>query len=345
MFHRPLPRTLEAALRDVHDANQRVRRSAIVDLARHAREAASVPIQLALQKSLTDPDPIVRAEAAYALGDAKVTDALPVLLMAIDDESPRVRQAAIDALGEIGDTRATSRLVRALRDERADVRFQAILSLSRVSDEHARESVFEMAHDDDPLVRYISVRVAEELCPGGKGAPSSQIQLDARTQEAALGWLQDIEETVRVVAAILLARGGNMAGERYLLAAVDGRVTGLDVEDEAAAVELVGVLRLQDAVPALERRAFGMLTRWRKETCSYLALVSLAKLGHERARREILRDLTAWSRDRRTMAVAAAGMARLTDATDLILGMRGDDRKADPQAVTEALGQLQASQS
>jgi HEAT repeat protein len=345
MFHRPLPRTIEAALRDVRDANQRVRRSAIVDLARHARQAAPEPIQIALQKSLTDPDPMVRAEAAYALGDAKVTAALPALLMAIDDESPRVRQGAIDALGEIGDTRATSRLVRALHDERADVRFQAILSLSRVSEEHARESVFELAHDDDPLVRYIAVRVAEELCPGGKGAPASHIELDARTQEAALTWLQDIEETVRVAAAILLARGGNMIGERYLLAAVEGRVTGLDVEDEAAAVELVGVLRLQNAVPALERRAFGMMKRWRRETCSWLALVSLAKLGHERARRQILRDLTAWSRERRTMAVAAAGMARLTDATDLILGMRGDDRKADPEAVSEALGQLQASQS
>jgi HEAT repeat protein len=332
-------------LRDVRDSNQRVRRSAIVDLARHAREAASEPIQLALQKALTDADPLVRAEAAYALGDAKVAEALPSLLMAIDDENARVRQAALDALGEIGDTRATSRLVRALKDDRADVRFQAIISLSRVSPEHARESVFEMAHDDDPLVRYIAVRVAEELCSGGKGAPSSQIALDERTMEAAVAWLQDIEETVRVAAAILLARGGNMVGERYLLAAVEGRVSGLDLEDEAAAVELVGALKLQNAVPALERRAFGMLKRWRRETCSWLALVSLAKLGHERARREILRDLTAWSRERRTMAVAAAGMARLTDAIDLIQGMRGDDRKADPEAVDEALGQLRASQS
>jgi hypothetical protein len=45
------------------------------------------------------------------------------------------------------------------------------------------------------------------------------------------------------------------------------------------------------------------------------------------------------------MAVAAAGMACLKDATDVIQGMRGDERRADPHAVDEALGQLRAQKS
>ena len=110
-------------------------------------------------------------------------------------------------------------------------------------------------------------------------------------------------------------------------------------------LEIVGECKLKSAIPALERRAFGWLRRWkRREASSWMALVSLARLGHPRARDEILQDLGAWSRDRRTMAVAAAGRAKLADATDLIQRMRGDERKADPHAVDEALGQLRASQ-
>jgi HEAT repeat protein len=345
MFNRPLPRTLEASLRDMHEASERVRRSAIVDLARHARQQLTDSIREALQKALTDKDPVVRTEAAYALGDGRVVEALPGLLMAIDDDSPQVRQAAIDALGAIGDPRAATRLVRALHDTRADVRFQSIIALGKVSPDAAREAVLGVVDDDDPHVRYIAVRVAEELCAGGQSAPGESLELEGRVEQAALGWLQDIEETVRVAASILLARGGNLAGERYLLAALEGRIAGLAFEDEAAIMEIAGKLGLQSAVPVLERRAFGWVAKLRRDTRSWLSLVSLARMGHARARAEILGDLRGWSRQRRTMAVAAVGMARMTEAADILAAMRGDEAKADPQAVDEALGQLRASQS
>jgi HEAT repeat protein len=344
MFHRPLPRTLEASLRDMRDDKERVRRSAIVDLARHAREQVSEPIQAALLRALGDKDPMVRTEAAYALGDGHVADALPALLMAIDDESPRVRQAAIDSIGAIADPRATSRLVRALKDERADVRFQAIIALSKVSPEHARECVLEAGSDDDPHVRYIAVRVAEELCSGSQGSPGSPIEVDESVEQAAMRWLEDIDERVRVASAILLARSGNLSGERFLLAAIEGRVSGLDPEDETAVLEIIGARKIERAIPALERRAFAWRRRWRPDAGSWMAVVSLARLGHPRACGQILRDLQSWSRDRRTMAVAAAGLARLADATEVIQRMRGNERQADPHAVDEALGQLRASQ-
>jgi hypothetical protein len=118
-----------------------------------------------------------------------------------------------------------------------------------------------------------------------------------------------------------------------------GRLRTPEPEDEAEAVELAGALRLDRAVLDLERRAFG-LRRLASETFAFQARVSLAKMGHARAGREILRDLSGWSRHRRTLAVAAAGRARLGEALPLIEAMRGRDDRADQAAVTDALTSL-----
>src|SRR5262249_33538193 len=75
---------------------------------------------------------------------------------------------------------------------------------------------------------------------------------------------------------------------------------------------------------------------------AWQALVSLARMGHERARAKIVRDLGSWWRDRRTLAVAAVGRARLSEARPLVEAMRGDDRRADAEAVAQTLEELGA---
>src|SRR6185369_7599740 len=117
--------------------------------------------------------------------------------------------------------------------------------------------------------------------------------------------------------AILLARAGDRAGIEVLLDVVDARVRTPEPEDEAAAVELCGELGVSAAVPGLERRAFG-LARIARETFAWQARVALARLGHARAKKEILGDLAAWSLHRRTLAVAAAGRARLVEARSIL---------------------------
>jgi hypothetical protein len=112
-----------------------------------------------------------------------------------------------------------------------------------------------------------------------------------------------------------------------------------EAEDEAAAVELLGELRIEEARPHLERRAFGFL-RLGADRFAWQAMVALARMGHARARSRIVRDLGSWSRDRRTLAVAAAGRALITEARPLIEAMRGDEGRADPSAVDVALEQL-----
>jgi hypothetical protein len=112
-----------------------------------------------------------------------------------------------------------------------------------------------------------------------------------------------------------------------------------EAEDEASAIELCGELGLEAARPGLERRAFGGALLLR-DRFAWNARVALARMGHTRACEQIVRELDAWDRDRRTLAVAAAGRARIAAARDRITAMRGDAQRADPHAVDEALEAL-----
>ena len=340
LFHRPLPRTLEASLRDLEESNKLVRRSAVHDLARHSREEATEEIVSALLKALRDEDPLVRTEAAYSLGDARARDALPALLAAVDDRASMVRQAAIDALGLIGDSRATGRLLRAIDDERPDVRFQAVIALGRVSPTEGLEGVIRAGRDEDYHVRYIAVRVAEELSRDPARDPGATLDLDPRIRNEAESWLKDDDTHVRLAAAILLARAGSDAGADMLLDVIEDLIQPVEPEDEAAAIELAATLDLREAIPGLEKRAFG-LKRLVQERHTWGARVALARMGHKRARTSIIRDLRAWSRDRRTAAATAAGHAGLVEAREQLERMRGNAELAEQDAVEEALALLQ----
>jgi hypothetical protein len=118
-----------------------------------------------------------------------------------------------------------------------------------------------------------------------------------------------------------------------------GKLSTPEAEDEAAAVELAGELGLHETVHCLARRAFGVL-RWRADPFAWQALVALARLGDARAERKIMRDLHSRDRDRRTMAVAAVGRARLASLQPVVVAMQGQPALADPSAVALTLEQL-----
>src|SRR5689334_5745484 len=110
MFRAPsLPRTLEAALRDVHSPTAKVRAEATRELVPHAEEAREKVVR-ALEACLRDEAASVRSVAAISLADIEARESLPSLLLAIEDDDAHVRQMAITALGELGDARATERL-------------------------------------------------------------------------------------------------------------------------------------------------------------------------------------------------------------------------------------------
>jgi HEAT repeat protein len=336
MFRAPsLRRTLTAALRDVGSAVAATRASAVADLVGHG-EAERHQVVAALERALSDDAPAVRSAAAVALADLRAAEALPALLFAVEDGDAHVRQMAISALGEIGDRRAGERLRRALADARPEVRFQAIIAFSRVaSPDEAIDAIALATHDADAKIRYIAVRCAEEWALGaGREMPASLV-------DRAVTLAADDDASVRVAAAIVLARSGDRRPEAILLDVVAGRIVTPEAEDEAAAVELSGELGIEAARPHLERRAFGFLG-FGEDRFAWQALVSLARMGHLRARAKIVRDLRSFFRDRRTLAVAAVGRARLGEAKHLVEAMRGDDRMADAEAVALTLEQLGA---
>jgi HEAT repeat protein len=350
----PLPRTLEAALRDATAAKPAVRADAVRDLVPHgfvdeepteAQRTAREQVLRALEAALRDDAAGVRSAAAVALADLAADEVLPALLIAVEDDDAHVRQMAINALGEIGDPRATERLRRALSDSRPEVRFQAAMAFPRVcaSRSDAIEALVHATEDSDPAVCHIALRMAEELGDPGE----SKTVVDEAVLRRARDLLEHDSALVRVAAAVVTARAGDDAGHPILVAAASGELRTPDGEDESAAIELCGELGLQDARAGLERRAFGRagLLGLRQDRYSWHARVALARMGHERAGREIVRDLTSWDKSRRTLAVAAAGRARLTAAREIIARMRGDDSLADPYAVDEALEALEHAEA
>jgi HEAT repeat protein len=342
----PLPRNLEAAFRDLGSDRAATRASAIRDVARHAQRgdatrARAIPL---LEKALKDDTaPGVRAEAAVALADVGAREALPALLVAVEDDDAHVRQMALSALGELADPRAAPRLERALRDSRPEVRYQAVIAFARVARDDGPAVATALARaldDDDAAIRYIAMRVAEEHQIDGQ--PLRDARLVARAEEL----VDSPDEAIAVVAALYLARLGRQAGTRIVLDVVAEKRRTPELEDEQACIELAGELRLTQAIPALERRAWGrrrvlrQVFAWGagdRASCAWHARIALARMGHERARAEILADLSSWRRETREAAVVAAGRARILEARGALESLGGS---VDAALVREALVRL-----
>jgi HEAT repeat protein len=340
-----LPRNLEASVRDLASTKPEVRASAVSDLVRHAREgeavrARAIPL---LVKRLTDEHPQVRAAAAVALGDLHATESVTALLVAVEDDAAHVRQMALNAIGEIGDARALPRLRRALKDLRPEVRYQSIIAFARVADRagglvtsEVDDALFEAANDEDDAISHIALRVAEERLDHGH-MPEERLLARARG-------LTDLRGSphVTLVAAILLAKSGDERGHDIILRVVRGEKIGgqaPDKEDERAAVELAGELGLAQVVQHLERRAWGV-ARFVRDTCPFHARIALARMGHDRAKKEILGELASSRREVLSGAVVSAGRARMREARDLIVKLTS--HAVDPELTREALARLDA---
>lgn len=332
----PLPRTLDAALRDAQHEKPDVRLAALVDLKRHARGGMAEAIEALVRRLRSDPEPQVRASAALAIADVEARAHLRVLVEAVGDNESAVRQMALLAVGELAEpehAEACAAAKRGLVDPAPAVRYQAVVALARLLGEAALEALLVGTRDLDPEVRHVAFRVAQEVFGGRPAA-----QLPPALLQRARGALRDDNQAVQLSAAILLAVLGEGAGSAQLVEFINARSRIKHPEDEVIAVELCGELGLSQATPGLERRAFGVLGG--RTPVSWHARVALAELGHARAKTAILRGLSAWSRDARTLAVAAAGRARLTEAREALQRMQDQPGRAEPEAVAEALAAL-----
>lgn len=335
MFQAPsLPRTLAASLRDIASKQPTVRESAVRDLVKHADDAREDVVR-ALERALREDEaPAVRSAAALGLADVGGSEALSALLVAMEDADVHVRQMAITALGEIGDSRATERLRRALSDPRAEVRFQAVIAFPRVCKDRAAvtEALLARMQDADPLVCHIALRVAEEVAERNDG------EIEPAVLDRAKDLLKHESPRVRVGAAIALARAGSRLGSKVLAALASGTIKTDEPEDEATVIELVGEMQLEAARVGLEKRAFGGI--FGRDRHAWHARVALARMGHERAIREIVQELDAWDRSKRTLAVAAIGRARIHTAEPKLRAMLAELSRVDRQVIEDALAAL-----
>lgn len=333
MLGRASPRSFDAALRDIRSERHEVRQSAAHDLTRHVDEHRA-EVVTALRDALADEHADVRAAAATALGDVTAREALDGLVEATEDGHDFVRQMALSALGELSDERTLPVLAKALDSETPSDRFQAVMGFAKTSHdaERVREVLLRATRDDDHLVRHIALRLAEER---GDGTDVEPVFV-----ERARAMLDDDSDIVRVAAAVLLGRMGRRDGAEVLAQVASREVITSEHDDEAAAIELCGELGLKAAKSALQKRAFGRVIILSSDPFAWHARVALAALGDPKAVKWVLDELTAWTRERRTLAVAAAGRARVTEARERLLAMSGDEERADPDAVSEALARL-----
>jgi HEAT repeat protein len=330
----PLPRTLEAALRDVSHERVDVRRSALHDLVRLA-EGPSRPRAIgALARALqADVHADVRADAAIALADSKGREARAELLRALDDAVLGVRQLAVLALGEAcepNDPDVLSALGSLLASEHAALRFQALIAWERLAGDETEAALVAASGDSDDEVRSMAFRLARKRFENAE--PPAELLANARAA------VDGPVTTASVTAALFLAARGERSAERTLVELLAG-TAGASEADVFAAIEAAMELGLESARPALVRRAFGLFGV-RTDTLGWQSCIALARLGDERAKLAIVRRLSAFRRDARTFAVVAAGEAGLSSARETILAFRGDPSRADPEAVEEALSRL-----
>jgi bilin biosynthesis protein len=110
-----------------------VRCAAVGAIGRIAEEKSEERAYNCLLEALTDPEAVIRTEAAALLGNMAHAPALPNLIQALQDGDGDVRKSAAIALGKIGDRSALDPLKVMLNDELTAVQVVAKLAISQLT--------------------------------------------------------------------------------------------------------------------------------------------------------------------------------------------------------------------
>lgn len=116
----------------LNNASLDVRCAVIGALGHVAQEQSDEKSCGLLVAALTDPEPLIRTEAAAALGQVNYPAALPHLILATRDADLDVRKAVINSLGKLGDRTALPTLQALLTDEAEVVRVLAKLAIAQL---------------------------------------------------------------------------------------------------------------------------------------------------------------------------------------------------------------------
>src|SRR5262245_14179770 len=125
----PLRPTFDAAIRDCGSKDPQYRAMAAEALG-HAEPDRAPAARAALLGLLADGSPLVRSNAAYALGVLGDEGAIAALVAAAKDQEPEVRVAVLDGLARLESAPLAEVATRALDDPDPEVRAVAVACLA-----------------------------------------------------------------------------------------------------------------------------------------------------------------------------------------------------------------------
>lgn len=224
----------------------RVRESASYALA--SLPAAAQGAQKPLVAALEDEGPLVRAQAARALGRAGVRKAGPALARAAADPNPSVRKAALVALGscaEPKDRYAAAPVLAALADPDPEVQAAGCEAASRLQLAAAKPALLGILAGRSELLRLAAARAllrigapeaksfAETLLGGDEGSRAEGCRLLDGTQERwakerLMALLMDPVLPVRCACARALAAQDDELGLAFLVVGAETSPDGVE---------------------------------------------------------------------------------------------------------------------
>ena len=265
-----------------------------------------------LVAALADPDPAVRARAAFALGSVQDSGAVPALVSALRDPDARVRADAAFAIGQSADSTAEGALLAAL-DAEADAaaRMEILDALGKTGGTVSLAALAGRAAAGDE-------QVVLALALGRYGARGVH---DPTAIRRLAAWIEDPDPLLAADAAWGLARARDTTAwtdaTPDLRRALDGLDPRSDVDAEPA-------MHLLAALGRLDRAEDGpRMARW------------LAEAQDWRARANAARALTGLTRDSLVTAalVRALDDPRVHVAVEAARALSAED-SLDPEVET-----------
>jgi HEAT repeat protein len=113
--------------------------------------------------NLSDPNPDVRYQAAWALQYVGDDSTVSALLVAMNDVDANVRMGAAQALGRIGDVSALNALLKMMNHAAAGERYVAAVALGRIKDASAIDALRIAMRDDDVFVSCAAAYSLSEI--------------------------------------------------------------------------------------------------------------------------------------------------------------------------------------
>ena len=117
----------------LHSESLDVRCAVIGAIAHIAQEQVDEKSCNILIAALTDPEALIRVEAAAAIGQINYPPAVPHLILALQDTDFDVRKAAISSLGKLGDPTVIPTLQTLLDDELPVIQTLAKLAIEQIN--------------------------------------------------------------------------------------------------------------------------------------------------------------------------------------------------------------------